>query len=248
MSEIVFILGAGASKHAGAPLMNEFLDTAEALCQTGKLGEHQDDFDRVFEAIGQLQVVQSKAPLDLDNLESVFGAFEMGRLIGRLPGLPKEQIDGLLDRFRRVIARTLEETMTFPFEDGHLNPHGHYDMFARLVEGLDENGSRRRCSIITFNYDVGLDYALHHCRYPPNYCLEPRNQDTGATLLKLHGSLNWGRCEECATVFSWDLHTFFQNQVIPPQPKKQVGIKLRMATQFEKLGIHLTQVTPRSCG
>jgi hypothetical protein len=39
MSEIVFILGAGASKNAGAPLMANFLDKADELRKEGKLDE-----------------------------------------------------------------------------------------------------------------------------------------------------------------------------------------------------------------
>jgi hypothetical protein len=31
MSEIMFVLGAGASKEAGAPLMGEFLDAADDI-------------------------------------------------------------------------------------------------------------------------------------------------------------------------------------------------------------------------
>jgi hypothetical protein len=41
MSNTVFILGAGASKQAGAPLMKDFLDTAHALWKTGKVGESE---------------------------------------------------------------------------------------------------------------------------------------------------------------------------------------------------------------
>ena len=38
MSDIVFILGAGASRQAGAPLMNDFIDTAESLLRADECG------------------------------------------------------------------------------------------------------------------------------------------------------------------------------------------------------------------
>lgn len=39
MAENVFILGAGASRKAGAPLMKGFLDSAEDLLKKGKVGD-----------------------------------------------------------------------------------------------------------------------------------------------------------------------------------------------------------------
>jgi len=53
MAKNVFILGAGASKEAGAPLMAEFLDVARDLFTSGKIEKPQDreSFQKVFEAI-----------------------------------------------------------------------------------------------------------------------------------------------------------------------------------------------------
>ncbi len=39
----------------------------------------------VLKAAGNLQRVLAKASLDIYNIESVFGAIEMGRLIGKFP-------------------------------------------------------------------------------------------------------------------------------------------------------------------
>jgi len=44
------------------------------------------DFDDIFNVISSLQKTHSKAELDLDNIESVFAALEMGVLINKLPG------------------------------------------------------------------------------------------------------------------------------------------------------------------
>lgn len=60
-------------------------------------------------------------------------------------------------------------------------------------------------SVITFNYDIGVDYAFHLNSIPFEYrCGVPTGLDPGKKqspaaidLLKLHGSLNWGRCEKC---------------------------------------------------
>jgi hypothetical protein len=69
MSEIVLILGAGASKHAGGPLMSDFLAKARAFHKNNQGYQYRDDFARVFAAIGKLQQVHSKSDLDLGNLE-----------------------------------------------------------------------------------------------------------------------------------------------------------------------------------
>src|SRR5689334_12065685 len=109
MSEVVFILGAGASKHAGVPMMAEFLDKARELYAADDIGAYRSDFERVFRVISGLQRVHSKSELDLVNLESVFGAFDMQKLLGTDPDAPAN-----VDSMIRVIARTIDRTMSLP--------------------------------------------------------------------------------------------------------------------------------------
>jgi hypothetical protein len=80
MSRVVAVLGAVASRQAGAPLMADFLDIAADLRRRGEVKEAQDLFDAVFEGISRLQQVHSKAQLDLHNIESIFASFEMARM------------------------------------------------------------------------------------------------------------------------------------------------------------------------
>ncbi len=80
----VFIFGAGASKYAGAPLMNDFFDRAQEINRAEKIrtGKPIVSFETVLDAISDLGIIHSKAYLDLDNLETVFEAIEMGLIIG----------------------------------------------------------------------------------------------------------------------------------------------------------------------
>ena len=56
----------------------------------------------------------SKATLDLENIESVFEAFEMAGLFGRaLDNLEKAEVEELSPALRKLIARTLERTIQF---------------------------------------------------------------------------------------------------------------------------------------
>jgi len=87
MSNIVFILGAGASKQSGVPIMNEFLDTADLLFKNGIFREKEEIFKLVREGISKLQAVHSKSRLDVNNIESVFNAFDMAKTLGKFPGL-----------------------------------------------------------------------------------------------------------------------------------------------------------------
>ncbi len=54
MAEAVFILGAGASKECGAPLMANFLDVADDLRLRGEAGIDAVHFERVF-ALAELE-------------------------------------------------------------------------------------------------------------------------------------------------------------------------------------------------
>jgi len=218
MSEIVFILGAGASKEAGAPLMADFLDKARELRRSTNLGEFETDFDNVFDAISALQPVHSKAQLDLDNIESVFAAFEMGKLINKLAGMSTEEIDSLLVSIKRLIFKTLEETVTFPVRHRHIYPDHYYASFAELVNDLNDDPAHHKCSIITFNYDLALDYALNSIRRPPDYCLSENIKHGYTPLMKLHGSLNWASCSksgECGQIVPWEFADYFKKLKFP---------------------------------
>src|ERR1700688_1875071 len=116
MSEIVFVLGAGASVGAGAPVMRDFLDIAYDLMKRGQNREIAADSDLVFKGLDALQRVHSKAELDLQNLEAVFAAFEMAKLLKRLSDFTQEDIEKLPSAMRRVICHTLESTIRFPIE------------------------------------------------------------------------------------------------------------------------------------
>lgn len=208
MSETVFILGAGASKEAGAPLMNDFLDVADDLRKRQEVGDATADFDLVFKGITALQLVHAKARIGLENIESVFAAFEMAKLLGRLASLNAEEINRLPIAMRRVIEKTLERTVDFPTSGGQVPPPEPYDSFAKLIEDIHTS----KVSIITFNYDVCLDYAFNWQRTPVDYCLDDGKDKSGLKLLKLHGSLNWTRCPGCGKVVPWYISDFFKNR------------------------------------
>ena len=109
MADIVFILGAGTSREAGAPLMADFLDRAEDLLRADKMGErHEKDFELVFRALGMLEGVHARMRFSPTNIEDLFAIFEMGTILGRLGDLEPDTIPRLVPALRSLIAATLE--------------------------------------------------------------------------------------------------------------------------------------------
>lgn len=200
MSKIVFVLGAGASAHCGTPLMDNFLEVAQDLMRMGEVEEVREDFESVFDAVGNLHAIQSKAKINTYNIEDVYAAFEMGKLLGRLPGIEDtSKIEELTSSIKKVIGYTLEQTMKLRGRAEVNAPESYYE-FTGLIDSLIEG--KKDCSIITFNYDLGLDYSLYRRGILPNYGLgdiDLANKKC-ITFLKLHGSLNWGKCTECGKI------------------------------------------------
>jgi NAD-dependent SIR2 family protein deacetylase len=83
-----------------------------------------------------------------------------------------------------------------------------YHYFASLASGLLDDPDRqasRANTIITFNYDLLLDDALRKVGVAPEYHLPEQNtvveeqesRPARCSVLKLHGSTNWGICANC---------------------------------------------------
>jgi len=205
MSEIVFILGAGASKHTGAPLMNDFLSKADGLRNSPHISDFIQDFNKVFDAISKLQIAHSKSSLDLDNIESVFAVFEMAKLINKFPEMSTDEIESLIISIKRLILRTLDLTVNYNMINGQVVRNTIYDAFAKLIEDLSLK-LNKSCTIITFNYDIALDYALESIKPPANYCISDIKDNNKYTpYIKLHGSLNWFKCSVCEELVPWKI-------------------------------------------
>jgi NAD-dependent SIR2 family protein deacetylase len=215
MARTIFILGAGASARAGAPMMNSFIEAATRTSEAKLDQEDVEAFDLVFRARAQLQSVFAKSKVDINNIESLFGAFEMAALIGRLGNLPPSEVCKLPAAMARLIARTIEASVRFPTRqhnreaEGRVLPPEPYGEFSVLLNAIQQ---RESVAVMTFNYDLCLDYALYSEGVPFDYCLTEPNATNKLPLLKLHGSLNWGRCEKCASIVAWEMQHFFRTQ------------------------------------
>jgi hypothetical protein len=211
MAETVFILGAGASRQGGAPLMSDFLDVADLLRRRGEVPDSVAEFEMVASVLAKLQVVHSKSELDLTNIESAFAALEMANMLGRLPGADQAEILAAIAALKKVIFKTLEVTLRLPVQDGHANPPAPYDDFVDLIAHLlYRSHPPQRVAVITFNYDLALDYACHWKGLSVDYGLTDCAVRSDMPLLKLHGSLNWGTCDSCSGIVPWNLKEYLQ--------------------------------------
>jgi hypothetical protein len=214
----VIILGAGASAEVGAPVMENFLDVAEGLFASKAVSnEKVGHFQRVFSAISRLQSVHSKAEFDLVNIESIFTAFELSKTLGRFPGLPEEEIDGLIQDLKWLIVVTLENTVRFPVEDGRfILSHPPY---FELVKAIEAGGSDKpTAAILSFNYDIALDRAVAASRFGIDYGIEKeRHGERWLPVLKLHGSLNWTTSvDEAGRIVPWYLKHYLKCHRLDP--------------------------------
>lgn len=207
MAKHVIILGAGASKGAGAPLMNNFLDEARRILANGKAGQKQQSFERVFRAISKLQNVHSKADLDIHNIESVFTTFEMAKTLKKFPQAVEKDIDELIDDLKWLIVITLEQTVLFRYANQKLHPDNCYNNFVKVIKEVREQNSRSSVAILTFNYDIALDMAFALANFEIDYGLGPELLDQDRLpFLKLHGSINWtSERNEGRKIIPWNL-------------------------------------------
>lgn len=202
----VFIFGAGASRSDGGPLMSDFFDCAEHLLRNKRVEDARREFEDVFDAIAELQSVHSKSDFDLDNLEMLFGAIEMGQLIHKFGNRTPEQIANLRNSIVTLIVRTLEMNIGFPVnKDRRLAPQV-YRQFVDMLTHVSTKTGNSDYSFITFNYDIALDYALLSGGIETSYLLAGDEVNHKLRpLLKLHGSINWGRCANCKEIQPIDL-------------------------------------------
>lgn len=203
MQKSLFIFGAGASKKAGIPLMNEFLNIGLALNEEGKIHADKHSFDLVDKAKTALcNLLYSKINIDLGNIEDVFGLIEMGKLINRFPGCKDEnEIEELHEAIIKFIVVTIEHKNLFSVEkSGHVIPVTPYHEFTQEILLKLSKQRKGDFSLMTFNYDIALDWALYYTQIQYDYCLDSQFPEGKSKYIKLHGSINWGICPKCKQI------------------------------------------------
>jgi hypothetical protein len=258
----VFILGAGFSKSAGAPLIDEFLDASREILDDPDSGLDQTEkeyFRRVFEFKKRVAQSREKFVIDLDNIEQLFGLIEMSHRLEQERDVREAMVYVIAKTLQLAIAKTQRrpvvrlslapafESTTPAWAEGlpHENPKvlipDIYTHFALLLSGKYDAPNKSRSNVvITFNYDLVLDDALRRIGVEALYGLPDCDvdgvpqQEGGVSVLKLHGSTNWAICPECNKVHV--LRVKFTENL--------AAFRTRSCAKCGKLGLHLLLVPP----
>lgn len=248
----IYVLGAGASQHTGAPLLRDFLVTARLLLEGRSKLKHEESFRKIFEWIDKLRGSAYYVEFDLDNLKHVFSIVEMLKQLGDMKG------QELSRALTHLVMETLDRTCKLKWAGNVFEPDTTLSVFAKNLDGLntkrgneigDQHGAFEKDLIITFNYDVMLDYTLYYLSMAPEYCLfNPPFLGNRYRLLKLHGSINWGLCQDCKKTNS--SVALQEVRPTPVAPGKMVRPMTPSGTLFEMQ--MMTEVLPNtpcnSCG
>jgi hypothetical protein len=188
----VFILGAGFSKGFNpdnVPLVNEILDIAEKNCILRPNGEHKELIRFINKYFGDYHQV---------NIETL-ASFLLTELI---PDVfqKKEPRNIMYEQLFEIITKTLSWVHQKP-KDKVID-----EIYSNFANKLVKNN----VNVISFNYDLILDKYLlktHKWSIASGYGVKMRisgvpeekqeiynPNDISTQYLKLHGSLNWGKC------------------------------------------------------
>jgi NAD-dependent SIR2 family protein deacetylase len=201
----VFILGAGASKPAGAPLLKEiFIDGVFHLRMSSVSGDSLSRYPHFF---GYLKErfdydVHIQDPIgfvaynDID-IEKILSAIDNEIFENGIEELKKVREEAV-----RFICLTLEQSIKYGPHKDNCYP----DFVSQKINILKDD-----CTIITFNYEILLETALLYASLGNcfsygievekdnirNFSGYEREYKENLLLLKLHGSSNWAICSLC---------------------------------------------------
>lgn len=213
MAENVFILGAGFSAPAGAPLIYNFVPLAKKLYLENDDMLRQDDyfnyFHKVFLYKEYLKKVSATFHEDLDDIEKLYSYCDFEcRYINASPDkteIRRSLIFMIIKTIDILTGKTIllgsnlnpkwgivkEYVRLGKLVPGNFNI---YDKFALLLSGKFDSVPCNS-SVITFNYDIILDNACLKQGIEPYYFVPDQSQpEISLKILKLHGSANWMTC------------------------------------------------------
>jgi hypothetical protein len=164
----VFVLGAGASRHAGYPLAAEMGKSLAAWVATlSSEYKYRSCMEQIADLYGEL-----------DDFETI--------LADLMTCPPGSRAAGLGVKLPYLLS-DLKETIRDYFDFIRSTPAPLYDKLARVLSRGD--------FVITFNYDLGVERALHAAglwdiKTGYGFPIED-GEPSAVEVLKLHGSTNW---------------------------------------------------------
>ena len=219
----VYILGAGFSVEAGLPLIKDFMnrmcDAAAWLAEQGDRSDEVTAIKSVLDFRVKAAAAAYRVPLNFENIEELFSlASASSRL--ELSDHITTAIAATLDYCRRKAAQGLNPILVSRLDDTNWSKPDNwqlrvasplssvrvyacppYQFYLGLLCGYFNEGTDRRDTIITFNYDTLIEDALLDLglpfRYADDKMIEWRPplpwtdlEREPISILKLHGAVN----------------------------------------------------------
>lgn len=193
----VCFLGAGASVWAGAPTFSNFHSRAkEVYNKLPDVSPEKEIFQRVLK--------HWEDDYNNSNIEEYYAAIEMLETL-KYNNIEIKDSDRITaDNIVNVICTTIQKSVANPYKPPYYYVHLDFILKDEIPDFI----------FITTNWDILLestrDYYLRDGWI--NYGgILPYDIPSGQTkpngqyhILKLHGSLNWGFCEECGKIYYTD--------------------------------------------
>jgi NAD-dependent SIR2 family protein deacetylase len=231
----VFILGAGFSVDAGAPIQTNLISKAITLHKENPQNFNAERFARFKNFLVNQLNIPVKNIHNVD-LEDIFTPLD--RCLtesSQFRGIGLDKIMEVREAVFYVVGRTIQLAL-----DQASKPKDYIDKFAKYL--TDKSSARRDgqykthdpVSVISTNWDILLDNSIHqaivngahnavvdYCCYISSidefdHTIKPGLEKLGeggfnVKLLKLHGSLNWIQCPRCMRLYA---RFFWKNGVI----------------------------------
>ena len=186
----VFILGAGVSAACGVPVAKDLLRD----CMGETSGTPKSEIEKVHKLLKYLYPAFSPKLRNYPNIEDVFNLIEMAKTFNSEEFLKSDQWSKpRLNGVQRVIEKIVTDFLWSLMQNR--------ERFSTIREFAAENVTYGDV-IITFNWDVTIESALHlHPDEPEfEYFYPSRSRKVDMYLLKPHGSIDWFRQSPASTI------------------------------------------------
>jgi hypothetical protein len=217
MGKVAIFMGAGVSKAFGFPLTNELLPRIRREVNKGTIfgrgPKAKADAEALAEYLGMLLPGFNLPDITLPLITDVLSLIDLSLTSSNIP-LPRAATPEML-RFRVLLERAIFEVLDWPYGD-HDVPQS-LTRFTDWLFHLSHCSGAGSVGLISTNYDIAVEAELFDrfeeetirdkfdfgfsWRDPFKEALYKRPHNPSFHLYKLHGSLNWLRCDLCEHIY-----------------------------------------------
>jgi NAD-dependent SIR2 family protein deacetylase len=218
---IVYFLGAGCSKNFGYPLTGEIMplimekllkgdlfqisETRKTAKERGYEKELLGFLYMFYPGLRRLNIKDEKQKEQIPGITEVLSLIDHFCFYN-LPPHPR-MADAQLVRFRELLNRAVVELILE--YDLRTMDKSEEELFYKFIQPINREKTTNKVSIITTNYDMLIDWEFSNLAAANkiDYGISYRDVDNSKIIFrdpkprfhyyKLHGSLNWLRCDLC---------------------------------------------------